>query len=479
MKKRVLALAAVVAAICACDKQQPIESEIANPEVESSAAPLVFTATMECTPDSKATLDGMAPSWELGDEVSINAMTYVTKNAGTSSALVPKDPKNPAVPQYGYYEAVFPTSFASWRSFGGSISLTTYLYPEIVETYQEEKFTMPMYAKSYDNSFAFKNLCGVLKIIVKSSQLKKVKSIYIKSSNQYLSGTVGIVQNDDGSYKAVIQRDGGGKFDRKITYTTAVPTTPEGTVFYIAIPPNTSNGLTIKLSPDGETFPVEMKTAAGRNIAIERNKIYPITFAGDWGISGTATATIDGNEVDVPWVQLWKNGPKFAKYNVGVTNGKEESLGGHYAWGRDIDGAYGSNNEGAYLSGDSDTATKLWGDNWRMPTDSEYYALYVHCTKRNDVTYTKETVNGQVGYRFTGTGDYAVNSMFLPLAGESDYGELRLVNSYGYYWSSNQSDSYHRASYFRLTPNLVTTGSDNKDICNSVRAVYAPQQFTT
>lgn len=467
MKKRILALAAVVAALCACDKQQPIESEITNPVVESSAAPLVFTATMEGTPDTKAILDGMAPSWELGDEVSINAMTYVTKNAGTSSALVPKDPKNPAVPHYGYYEAVFPTSFASWRSLGGSISLTTYFYPEIVETYQEGKFTMPMYDKSYDNSFAFKNLCGVLKIIVKSSQIKKVKSIYIKSSNQYLSGTVNIVKNDDDSYKAVIERNPGAGFDRKITYTTAVPTTPEGTVFYIAIPPNTSNGLTIKLSPDGETFPVEMKTAAGRNIAIERNKIYPITFAGDWGISGTATATIDGNEVDVPWVQLWKNGPKFAKYNVGVTDGKAESLGGHYAWGGNIDEAY--------LSGDSDTATKLWGDNWRMPTYSEYYALYDHCKKSNDVTYTKETVNGQVGYRFTGTGDYAVNSLFLPLAGQLDEcGELVLVNSYGYYWSSNQSDGYHRASYFRLTPSLIAIGSDSKDTCNSVRAVYAP-----
>lgn len=466
MRKSFFLLITIAATLCACNKERETN--------ESNDTPLIFTATMEGAPDSKATLDGMTPSWELGDEVSINAKTYFAENAGPSSTLAPKDPQDPAIPHYGYYEAVFPTSFASWMSIGGSVSLTTYLYPEIEETYQEGKFAMPMYAKSYDNSFAFKNLFGVLKIIVKSSQLKKVKSIYIKSSNQYLSGTVDIVKNDDGSFKAVIQSNPGAKCDRKITYTTAVPTTPEGTVFYIAIPPNTSNGLTIKLSSDGKTFPVEMKTAAGRNIVIERNKIYPITFAGDWGISGTATATIGGNEVDVPWVQLWKNGPKFAKYNVGITDGKEESLGGHYAWGRDIDGAYGSNNEGAYLSGDSDTATKLWGDNWRMPTYSEYYALYDHCEKSKDVTYTKQTVNGQVGYRFTGTGDYAVNSLFLPLAGQLDRSGLILVNSYGYYWSSNQSDIYHAAYYFRLTPTLVTISSDNKDIGNSVRAVYAP-----
>lgn len=466
MRKRIFVLIAMVTTLCACNKEQETS--------ESNDTPLIFTATMEGAPDSKATLDGMTPRWELGDEVSINAMTYVAENAGTSSTLAPKNPQEPAVPQYGYYEAVFPTSFASWRSFGGSVSLATYLYPEIVETYQEGKFAMPMYAKSYDNSFAFKNLCGVLKIIVKNSQIKKVKSIYIKSSNQYLSGTVGIVQNDDGSYKAVIQSDGGGKFDRKITYTTAVPTTPEGTVFYIAIPPNTSNGLTIKLSSDGKTFPVEMKTAAGRNIVIERNKIYPITFAGDWGISGTATATIGGNDVDVPWVQLWKNGPKFAKYNVGVTDGKEESLGGHYTWGGNIDGEYGSYNEGTYLSGDSDTATKLWGDNWRMPTASELRALYDHCRTSNDVTYTKETVNGQVGYRFTGTGDYAANSIFLPMAGQTDYDGVRLVNNYGYYWSSNQGGNYLTALYFELDAYNVYFISNNKRMGNSVRAVYEP-----
>ncbi|MDO4824289.1 MAG: hypothetical protein Q4A08_09010, partial [Bacteroidales bacterium] len=33
--------------------------------------------------------------------------------------------------------------------------------------------------------------------------------------------------------------------------------------------------------------------------------------------TGTAKATIGGSEVDVKWVQLWENGPKFAEYNVG------------------------------------------------------------------------------------------------------------------------------------------------------------------
>ena len=89
MTKRILTFAAVVAALCACDKQQPIESEITNPVVESSAAPLVFTATMEGAPDTKVTFDNAAQcaSWEVGDQISINGLSYAAKTAGTSTTF--------------------------------------------------------------------------------------------------------------------------------------------------------------------------------------------------------------------------------------------------------------------------------------------------------------------------------------------------------------------------------------------------------
>ena len=51
---------------------------------------------------------------------------------------------------------------------------------------------------------------------------------------------------------------------------------------------------------------------------------------------GHAVATVDGKVTYVNWVQLWKNGPKFAEYNVGVTDGKAESYGGLYPWADNI-----------------------------------------------------------------------------------------------------------------------------------------------
>lgn len=86
MKKHIFTLMALAATLCACNKEQMIESEVIDPVVEPSA-PLVFTATMEGAPASKATFDNTAKcaSWEVGDQIFINGFDYTAKSAGTSS----------------------------------------------------------------------------------------------------------------------------------------------------------------------------------------------------------------------------------------------------------------------------------------------------------------------------------------------------------------------------------------------------------
>ncbi|MCQ2154665.1 MAG: hypothetical protein MJY55_02470, partial [Bacteroidales bacterium] len=86
-------------------------------------------------------------------------------------------------------------------------------------------------------------------------------------------------------------------------------------------------------------------------------------FKKDVVTTGTAKATIDGSEVDVNWVQLWENGPKFAEYNVGAENNKEEDYGGYYCWGGSYENGTGNpwnddhnttNTGSGNLSGDDD-----------------------------------------------------------------------------------------------------------------------------
>ena len=151
----------------------------------------------------------------------------------------------------------------------------------------------------------------------------------------------------------------------------------------------------------------------------------------------TGKATRTGG-VEVDWVQLWADGPKFAVYNVGAENNKPEDFGGYYCWGSSYDESEGWKGEflnvvDYVLTGEDDTATNLWGNNWRMPTEEEFKALKENCS----VEY-EDLGGGKSGYRITGkNGDYTSNSIILPNAGDYDNGEL-IDPGYSYYWSSTQ-----------------------------------------
>ena len=133
---------------------------------------------------------------------------------------------------------------------------------------------------------------------------------------------------------------------------------------------------------------------------------------------GEAAAKDIGN---VRWIQLWENGPKFAEYNVGVTDGKAESFGGYYTWADNI-------------------ATTQWGEKWRMPTRAEFDALL----NNQNCTCTWTTQNGVKGLLCKGkeNTDYSSNSVFLPAAGNCYDGNVSGQGSLGSCWSSTPNDRY-------------------------------------
>ena len=186
--------------------------------------------------------------------------------------------------------------------------------------------------------------------------------------------------------------------------------------------------------------------------------------------TGTAKATIGGSQVDVNWIQLWADGPKFAEYNVGVTDGKAESYGGYYNWG--MSEVQTSSNYSNYktgtdpLTGADDTATKLWGSKWRMPTQTELQGLIDNC----DVAWT--TVNDKTGRKFTGKGAYASNSVFLPAAGCCYGGDVLDQGSSGNYWSSTPDGSRY-AYYLYFGSGYQDVDINGRSLGCSVRAVLA------
>ena len=153
--------------------------------------------------------------------------------------------------------------------------------------------------------------------------------------------------------------------------------------------------------------------------------------------TGTAKAMIDNVETDVNWVQLWEGGPMFADHNIGATS--ETDCGGYYCWGKSIDKDpyWAYNEEGEVLSGDDDTATKLWGSNWRMPTRADFGDLLNNCTCTWETDYNGTDVNGLL---CIGKGGYSSNRIFFPAAGFYSEGGVWMQNEVGYYWSSTPQE---------------------------------------
>ncbi len=293
----------------------------------------------------------------------------------------------------------------------------------------------------------FKNFGGVLRLNVKgTATIKKI----VVSANEYMSGELSMSWQStaiDPIAAQISTYTGINSIELNCGTGVALDAT-DGTDFYIAVPANTYTGVEITLTDiAGNTLTKKFKGTDG--LKIERSKITKASFKIAPPTKGKAEATIDGVKTDVNWVQLWAGGPKFAEYNVGATSATE--YGGYYTWGgtykngKDIDWC-DDHNTGITGTGDltgaDDTATKLWGDNWRMPTKAEFEALLN--SDNCDVKWT--TVNNVNGRKFTGKGDYASNSVFLPAAGYCDGGNVNSPGYYGYYWPSSPYGSYDNTS---------------------------------
>lgn len=191
-------------------------------------------------------------------------------------------------------------------------------------------------------------------------------------------------------------------------------------------------------------------------------------------------------------VQLWANGPYWAKCNVGTTyasgtgyffewadtTGYIRTGGTYDKWAVEDYGIYrwtdatwktsggvsvggcgspfvsnptagktieqlrsaGYLDSNGNLKAKYDAATAHWGSGWRMPTSAELNALTNKCT------FAIETVNGTKGYRVTGKGAYASKSIFLPATGYA-------YQTYFYNYANTQTF----AGYWSSTPYLDTT----------------------
>ena len=161
-------------------------------------------------------------------------------------------------------------------------------------------------------------------------------------------------------------------------------------------------------------------------------------------------------------VQLWADGPKWAKANLGAA--LDVYYGYYFAWGElsqgtdathftfanysMCNGTYGSMTKYNYtdnkysLDIEDDVARAAWGSTWRIPTVLEFQTLDNLTNEWFDGDSKKYRRQTTAGMLFKGDGIYSHKGIFLPTAGgytrriDDSTSDLVYAGVSGFYWSS-------------------------------------------
>ncbi len=451
----------VMMASASCEKK----ADVQNPESKEGMVKTEFSAVSKESKE-KTSIDGSDILWSADDQVKIYAGTStegnpftLTDGAGTTSAIFEGWISAEATAPY---YAVYPSSAAQ----GIDGSTIKYSIPAN-QAYVENSFdtnTVPMVAFSAaDKSLAFKNQTAFIKLQLTGTGT--IKTMEIASATNNICGTFSVSKTDPTAASTAVE---GAK---KITVTNIEGTeldASEAINVIIALAPANfaAEDLTLSMTAtDGKTFSTKLGDfTVGRS----QGKVVEVSVV--FKAQTTGEAEITGG-TKVKWVQLWKDGPKWAEYNVGATTIGD--YGGYYCWGKttnkDPRSEYYEGTENIQ-GGSHDTAKNLWGDNWQMAKKEDFDALLANC-------YVQWTTNyngtGKAGGVYTGkTEGYTENSVFFPAAGYYNWGGVYSAGSHGCYWSSTP-DGGSNAYRLNFNSSNENVSSDYRNFGFSVRAVLA------
>ncbi len=262
--KRIIILTALAAAfLTACNQELNIEGN--QPEAQS----VVFTATTE-SPDTKTALsqnaDGYDVVWNSGDMITIidsyaNVGVYSTSSTSTLAEFTKDSGADAAASPY---KAWYPASIYN----EGAPSL-----PGTQDYIAGNISGSPMYAESSNNSLAFKNICGIIRLNISTTQTgKKVRRIVL-GADQGMSGAISnaatLVADN---YVAAVSGSDCVTLD---CGEEGVAIGTEPTAFYLAVPENSYTGLSISVeTTDG----LSQTRTAKDGIVVGRSSITTISL---------------------------------------------------------------------------------------------------------------------------------------------------------------------------------------------------------
>ena len=203
---------------------------------------------------------------------------------------------------------------------------------------------------------------------------------------------------------------------------------------------------------------------------------YTLVIKGSAGSTKKVTFDVNtipdhvGTENGVTYVQLWKDGPRWAAKNVGAASVTD--TGNYYKWGNV--NAYSTSTttytDSKDISGNTtyDVATTL-GGTWKMPTKTEFEALLANTSQTWVTNYNGEEV---CGYVFKGLEEgYKDVELFMPANGQYDLnGDLDDLNASGNYYAGTVVDA-EKAYRFWFTNGNHNVAEQYKNYGFAVRPV--------
>jgi len=438
MKKYIYTIVAATAMLASCSQDAELNEVINN---QPKAITEIGASTWATTRAKVDGTDNTKVNWESGDQLGVfgegatGVVAYTLDGtAGSTSGTFKNAESTITTVQAMMYPY---QSTATWAES----KLTCEIPPVQTATVGSfDKAAAIMYSIGSSTDATLDYAVNFLKVTISSSETD-VHAITI-SSDDYLSGTVKLSSSgvEEGTLKSV---------------TLVASGYPESCLaagdYYIAVK---------KLATGGYTNPSISYTYiySSNHTAIVKTKAgsSSLQFATGTNVKPISVNFSSGIVTDRTAKQLWEHGPFFATVNVGatitdytdVTTYDEANVGGWYSWGGKISGSdsdyySGEDYDNGNLKPENDTATKLWGSAWRMPTKAEFNALDAGVeitSSSNNVTGTNTTwtwlgagyVSGCTlrGYKIVGNGNFSGNSVFLPAAESRDPGQS------GQYWSS-------------------------------------------
>lgn len=491
---------------------------------EEAANGTQFRASMEsCTSQNgKTALSGTALNWEIGDRIAV----YGTAGCGIYSAT-PQTPATTAIFDNVSGETGDPTFRAFYPAMlttnGVSITLPA------TQTYVEGSIQeFPMYAESSDNTLAFKNLCGALKLHLTADV--SISTIAITAGDE-INGTFSVDYNAGAPQLAHLS---GGSSTTTLTCATA-QSIANGKDFFVYLPEGSYAGLQIEMTTDDGLRCIKTANTA---IAVTRSQYTLVTlnannlqFRPIGSKGGLFTINANGDQVwfsqgnlqyqastdtwrfadnqydyvgDATRGNVYENGIKCNNSLISTTYTGWIDL---FGWGTGNNPTLSSTSNSAYNS------FVDWGTNaisnggnqaniWRTLSKAEWDYLRHTRPGAND-KYGTGNINGIGGVIFlpdswelpancnftpgTGAydGDWTLNTysltewaamesngaIFIPAGGFRDgYGVFYLCDR-GYVWSSTEHISNSGFAYYLFFSDWVLCGASNRRDSRNVRLV--------